>query len=153
MASPSSRRKKALRAAPEHLAAVLRDGWSMVDPNTAHLAAVKALESRRLVQATHEVFVRCADTQDDDIGRMDRACNGVIYLGAEGHVEDRDFQCPRCDRRLFSAEFETNKHQEVRIQIRWKQIASFVRGQIRALDGRVIRLADGFFRARIAGKD
>ncbi|MBF0155182.1 MAG: hypothetical protein HQL64_15700 [Magnetococcales bacterium] len=124
---------------------LLRDGWSIADPNDDVLDDAQRLQSVGLVQIHWHDFVVCADARDEDFPPPVRNCQARIYLNADMDKDSGEFHCPECDRVVYPNLDGKHRHVELRCHVLPAGIIAFIREELESL-GVCRELADGVFR-------
>ncbi|MBF0424596.1 MAG: hypothetical protein HQL66_02075 [Magnetococcales bacterium] len=145
MASRSSPPKSASGADPGAIERLLREGWTIADPDPAALDAAARLERLGLVEIDCREFVRCAEPLDEDFPPPVRDCQGRILLRAGLDEGDDAFRCPDCERPVYPLLYGKRRCAEMRSRVKPEGVAAFLHDELDSL-GVVRRLAEGVFR-------
>lgn len=152
MASRFSPRKNAPANDPGIMERLLRDGWSMADPDQGVADAADRLEGLGLVHITRREFVLCSNPRDDDFPPPVRHCQGRILL-LDGLDEGGDeFRCPECERPVYPLLDNKHTHRDVRTHLDPAGVITFVRQELETL-GPVRQMADGVLRVEVDGQE
>lgn len=149
MAFRSCPRKNVPGNNPGVMELLLRDGWTIPDPDQEALATASRLEQLGLVKIGHREFVLCSNPLDDDFPPPVRHCQGRILL-LKGLDEGGDeFRCSECERPVYPFLDSKHTHKDVRSQIDLAGVVAFVREELEAM-GTIRQMAGGVFRVEIA---
>src|SRR3990172_13324100 len=101
----------------EQVIRLLQDGAFATDPTPSILAEVACLQQLGLIKASTSTFVRCADPRDADFAQSNHHCQGRIYVPEQLEGSLEDFYCSQCDRDIFPAVDEKQRHQELQCRL------------------------------------
>ncbi len=131
---------------------LLRDGWSIDNPNTVTLEAAARLERLGLVDLTHREFVVCAEPLDADYPPMVRDCQGHVFLQDGLDEGDDEYRCLDCERPVYPFLHDKRRHGNVRSRIRLEGVISFIREELNAI-GDFRQMTDGVFRVETGSEE
>src|SRR5690606_21340157 len=86
------------------------------------------------------------DPGDEDYSRSNRTCRGRVYLPDGASTDAEELQCPECGRRVYPAYYRKNRHDELRVRVLPKGVATFVHSRLVAMSYRVEPVVEGVYR-------